>query len=64
MAYSDHRPAKKINQIIFVFLVLTLVSSLSAVAFVTGNKLAFGGSSGGSSDNSGGGGSSGGSSSG
>jgi hypothetical protein len=65
-----YQPAKKI---IFVFLVLTLVSSVSTITFVTGNvNLAFakkhdssgssGGSSGSSSDNSGGGSSSGGSS--
>ncbi|MGB7952873.1 MAG: hypothetical protein WCF23_02740, partial [Candidatus Nitrosopolaris sp.] len=57
-----YHPAKKI---IFVFLVLTLVSSVSTITFVTGNvNLAFakkhdssgssGGSSGSSSDNSGG----------
>jgi hypothetical protein len=54
-----YQPAKKI---VFVFLVFTLISSLSAVVFVTGNNLAFAkkrdDSSSGGGDSGGGGGSS------
>jgi hypothetical protein len=36
LTYKNDQPIKKTKQIIFVFLVVTLVSSLSASAFLTG----------------------------